>query len=89
MLLDFVKLQGYEEKKIKKLEDILARAKDPSEAIEEFRKFKDDSNTAQKLIPKTGKHIITKGESDLMRKLNDGLSLVQTLNQDKFLLQRD
>lgn len=86
MLLDFAKLQGYEADQIKKLEDVLARARDVNEAIEEFRKFKDDSNTAQS--PKTGRHIIAKGESDLMQKLDAGWKLVESLNEDKFLLQR-
>jgi len=45
MLIDFAKLQEYEPDQLKKLEDVLARAKDVDEAIDEFRKFKDDSNT--------------------------------------------
>jgi integrase len=87
MLLDFAKLQGYEPEQLKKLEDVLARSKDVNEAIEEFRKFKDDSNTAQP--SKAGKHVIAKGESDLIRKLDDGWDLVQSLNEDRFLLYRN
>jgi len=61
MLLDFAKLQGYEPDQIKKLEDILARARDVDEAIEEFRKFKDESGTAQISMP--GRHIIARGKA--------------------------
>jgi integrase len=90
MLLDFAKLQGYDEEKIKKLEDILARAKDPDEAIEEFRKLKDyaESPSIQKTIKQQPKHIIVKGDAELLKKLDDGYSLVESLDEDKFLMKQ-
>ena len=88
MLLNFAKLQGYGEDHLKKLEDALARAKDVDEAITEFRRLKDDAKAASNGNGH-GKHVIAKGESELVQKLNDGWSLVQTLNEDRFLLQRE
>ena len=80
MLIDFAKLQGYEEDKLKRLEEVLARAKDVDEAIKEFRRFKDDA--------KKGKFHIAKSEAELMNRLNSGWTLVQGINDDKFLLQK-
>jgi|GEM_PF-1162084 len=89
MLLDFAKLQGYEEEKIKKLEEILANAKNPDEAIEEFRKLKDFSENSkiQKTLKQQPKHIIVKGDAELLKKLDDGYSLVESLDEDKFLMK--
>jgi hypothetical protein len=42
MLIDFAKIRGYETEQLKKLEEALARAKDPEEAIKEFRRLKDE-----------------------------------------------
>ena len=88
ILLNFAKLQGYGDDQLRKLEDVLARAKDVDEAITEFRRLKDDAKAASNGNGH-GKHIIAKGESERVQKLDDGWSLVQTLNEDRFLLQRD
>ncbi len=82
MLLNFAKLQGYEDDQLKRLEDILARAKDMDEAISEFRRLKEESANGNR----TGKHLIAKSEPELLRRLDEGFKLVQTLNGDKFLL---
>jgi hypothetical protein len=79
MLIDFAKLQGYEEDQLKKLEEVLARAKDVDEAIKEFRRFKGDI--------KKGIFHIAKSEAELMQRLNSSWTLVQVVN-DKFLLQK-
>ncbi len=47
MLIDFAKLQGYEESQLKRLEDVLARAKTVEDAISEFRRLKDESESKQ------------------------------------------
>jgi hypothetical protein len=83
MLLNFAKLQGYEDDQLKRLEDILARAKDMDEAISEFRRLKDEGANGN------GKHIIAKSEPELLRRLDEGWNLVQNLNGDKFLLQKE
>ncbi|MCJ7762751.1 site-specific integrase [Candidatus Bathyarchaeota archaeon] len=85
MLLNFAKLQGYGDEQLRRLEDILARAKDMDEAITEFRRLKDEGATSAN---GNGKHIIAKGEPELLQKLNEGYSLVQSLNEDRFLLQK-
>lgn len=79
MLIDFAKLQGYEPDQLKRLEDVLARAKDMDKAISEFRRLKDES--------KRGKFHIARSEAELMERLGDGWNLVQNLNEDKFLLR--
>ena len=49
MLIDFAKLQGYEPDQLKRLEDVLARAKDMDEAISEFRRLKDNQSAASSI----------------------------------------
>lgn len=85
-LLDFAKLQGYNEDKLKRLEDILARSKDVNEAIKEFRRFqeKEDSKT---MSDGNGKYYLAHGDSELIQRLHDGWKLVQPLNQEKYLLE--
>jgi hypothetical protein len=53
------------------------------EVVSEFKRLKDES-----INNGNGKHLIAKGEPELMRKLDEGWSLVQSLNEDKFLLQK-
>lgn len=88
MLMDFAKLQGYEPEKLKKLEDVLARSKDLDEGISEFRKL-GEGEQAQPIENKQRqpKNIIVKGDTELLRKLEDGYSLVQSLDADKFLMK--
>ena len=84
MLLNFAKLQGYGDDQLKKLEDILARAKDMDEAITEFRRFKDEPETMHN---GNGKYYVAKGEGELIQRLHDGWKLTQALNGEKYLLQ--
>jgi integrase len=85
MLVDFARLQGYSGDELKKLEDALARSKDVEEAITEFKKLKDEDSLVNTAKPK---HIIAKGEEDLLRHLDDGYKMVETLHADTFLLER-
>lgn len=84
MLLNFAKLQGYGEDQLKKLEDILARTKDTDEAVTEFRRLKDDSKTVHAT---KAKHVVARGDSELLKYLNNGWNIVQNLSEDRFLLQ--
>ena len=74
MLLNFAKLQGYEDDQLKRLEDILARAKDMDEAISEFRKFKGDTGGAEAPSPMpkrqngNGRYLVARGETELIRR---------------------
>jgi integrase len=43
MLIDFARMQGTSEDELKKLEEVLARAKDVDEGIKEFRRFKEET----------------------------------------------
>jgi hypothetical protein len=84
MLLDFAKLQGYNGEELKRLEEVLARAKDIDEAIREFKRFKDKPET---LPNGNGQYIVVEGEAELLRRLKNGWRLVQPLNHEKYLLQ--
>jgi len=98
MLVDFAKLQGFNTEELKKLEDILARAKDLDEGIKEFKKFKEESNMpseSNELKTKksrtaydgNGKCLVAHNEDEMIQKLHEGFRLVQSLNHDKYLLE--
>jgi len=86
MLIDFAKLQGYEPEQLRKLEEVLAKAKDVEEGISEFRKFSDQADTTTQ-PKKQPKHFIVKGDSELIKNLDSGYSLVKTLDNDRFLMK--
>lgn len=90
MLLDFAKLQGYNPDQLKRLEDVLARAKNIDDAISEFRHLKDES--VRKLsngnLKANGVYSVIRGEAELVQRLNHGWSLVKALSQDKYLLEQ-
>ena len=44
--------------------------------------------TLTRRIGGNGKHIIAKSEPELLRRLDDGFRLIQTLDGDKFLLEK-
>jgi hypothetical protein len=84
MLLNFAKLQGYEDDQLRRLEDILARrAKDRDDAISDYRRLKDEVSNNNG----NGKHIIAKSETELLRRLAEGWKIVQSLSEDKWLLK--
>jgi integrase len=98
MLVDFAKLQGFNTEELKKLEDILARAKDLDEGIKEFKRFKEESNMpseSNELKTKksrtaydgNGKYLVAHNEDEMIQKLHEGFRLVQSLNNDKYLLE--
>jgi hypothetical protein len=101
--LTFLKIQGYSDEKLKRFEEIMARAKDIDDAFSEFRKLKDeppqefkrleDDATAHKSprqdpkLTHQHKYSVAKGENELVNKLEIGWSLVQTLSDDKYLMK--
>jgi integrase len=103
-MMDMAKIMGFSDDKIKRLEDTLQRAKNPDEAIEEFRKLKDepsrefkkltDDSSFQKpasqysKLTRQQKYSVVKGENELVRRLDDGWNLVKSLSEDKYLLER-
>jgi hypothetical protein len=54
------------------------------EAITEFRRLKDDTS---KSASKSSRHIVARGSSELVKKLDDGWILVQPVTEDRFLLK--
>jgi integrase len=93
MLIDFARMQGTPEDELKKLDEILARAKDVDEGIKEFRRFKEDEE-AGKPRKKTkiaydgnGKYLVAHNEDEMIQKLNEGYRLTQSLNHDKYLME--
>jgi integrase len=88
VLLDFAKAEGYDADKIKRLEDVLARGKDVDEAITEFRKLQgnDLSQNHKENHARQPRHVIAKGNNELLRKLDEGYKLMETLDGNRFLL---
>lgn len=84
-MLDFARLQGYEDEQLKRLEEVLARAKDIDEGIREFRKFQEEQS--ETTTNGNGEYAVVEGEGELLRRLENGWGLVQSLNGDKYLLQ--
>ena len=83
-MLDFARLQGYDDSKLKRLKDILERAKDIDNAIKEFRHL----NEGPKTHDGVGKYQLARGEGELIHRLNEGWKLMQSLGDDKFLIQQ-
>jgi len=93
MLIDFARMQGTPEDELKKLDEILARAKDVDEGIKEFRRFKEDGEAEQpRKETRTahdgnGKYLVAHTEDEMIQKLHEGFRLVQSLNHDKYLME--
>jgi len=80
-LLDTARLLGFNEEKIKRLEEILARTKNVDEAIEKFRRLQEDPPEANDIK-------IVKGDEALVEHLKQGWTLIKELNHDKYLLKK-
>jgi len=52
------------------------------ETMSEFKRLNDESANGN------GKHVIGKNEPELLRMLDEGFKLVQTLSGDKYLLEK-
>jgi integrase len=89
MLLDFAKLQGTPDEELKKLDEILARAKDVDEAIQEFRRLREEKpeKKSKTMHDGNGRYLVAKSEEELIQRLHDGWKLIQPLNHEKYLLQ--
>jgi hypothetical protein len=93
MLIDFARLQGTPDEELRKLDEILARAKDVDEGIREFRRFKEEreeepkKTKARTAYDGNGKYLVAHSEDEMIQKLHEGYTLVQSLNADKYLLE--
>jgi len=77
------RIQGrLEEEKLRRLEEILARAKNMDEAIEKFRRLQEEPDPPRKNSIK-----IVKGDQTLIKHLEEGWTLIKELNHDKYLLK--
>jgi integrase len=89
MMLDFAKLHGYSEEKLRRLEEVLARARDVGEAITEFRRLEEDSEAKPRTMHDgNGKYLVAKSEDEMIQRLHDGWRVVQALNHNKYLLEQ-
>jgi integrase len=80
-LLDTARLMGFGEEKLKRLEEVLARAKTTDEAIEEFKKLSENQAQNNNNVK------IVRGEKELLKHLENGWTLAKELNHDKYLLK--
>ncbi len=96
-IIDMAKVFGFSEDKIKKMEDVLAKHRSVDESIQEIRRLKEDSDktaeesgesTAASNHDKSQRYFIVKGDDDMVRRLNDGWKLVQSLNDEKYLFRQ-
>jgi hypothetical protein len=86
---DFARLQGTPESELRKLEEVLARAKTVDEGITEFRRLQEEPRTkAGTMHDGNGKYLVAKSEDEMIQRLHDGCRVVQALNHDKYLLER-
>jgi len=82
-LLDTARLLGFGDERLRRLEEVLAKAKNVDEAIEEFKKLKDEAED-----PPEENHVkIVKGEQALVDHLKLGWTLIKELNRGKYLLK--
>jgi integrase len=89
MLVDFARLQGTPESELRKLEEVLARAKTVDEGITEFRRLQEESKTKPRTMHNgNGKYLVAKSEDEMIKRLHDGWRVVQALSHDKYLLEK-
>jgi len=89
MLVDFARLQGTPETELRKLEEVLARAKTVDEGITEFRRLQEESKAKPRTMHNgNGKYQVAKSEDEMIQRLHDGWLVVQALSHDKYLLEK-
>lgn len=89
MLVDFARLQGTPESELRKLEEVLARAKTVDEGITEFRRLQEESKAKPRTMHNgNGKYQVAKSEDEMIKRLHNGWRVIQALNHDKYLLEK-
>lgn len=93
-LMDMVKVIGFSEDKIKRIEEALAKYEHVDEALDEIRKLSLESYKKVKDCSGDGgfrKHEVqvVQGENTLVKLLDCGWDLVKELSNDRFVLKRD
>jgi hypothetical protein len=89
MLVDFARLQGTSESELRKLEEVLARAKTVDEGITEFRRLQEESKAKPRTVHDgNGKYLVANSEDEMIQRLHEDWRVVQALNHDKYLLEK-
>jgi len=90
--LDTLKLLGFDEEKLKRVEDILARTKSFDEAMEKIRRLKDEefteTNGNGSYINGNGYRAKVIGETELIAHVEQGWDVVKELNDGKFIVRK-
>jgi len=81
-LIDTARLLGFGDERIRRLEEVLARAKNVDEAIDEFKKLQEEPEDP----PKPNSVKIVRGEKELIKHLEQGWRLIKELNHDKYVI---
>lgn len=95
-VIDMIKVLGFSEDKIKKVEEALAKYENTDEALEEIKKLnlnahieKERKRHARADAMHNRREIrIVRGDDKLINFLNDGWDLVKELSGDKFVMQK-
>ena len=95
-VLDMVKVFGFSEDKIKKVEEALAKYERVDDALEHIKKLNVDSYEERNIQKNQGRLSdskrqvrIVQGAQTLVRFMNDGWDLMKELPEDKFILEKD
>jgi integrase len=90
-LLDTAKLLGFDEERLKRLEEVMARAKNIDEALEGFRKLKDkdfqESNNGS-FINGNGYRAKIIEETELIKHVEQDWEIVKELADGKFIMRK-
>lgn len=90
-LLDTAKLLGFDEERLKRLEEVMARSKNLDEAIGEFKKLKDkefqESNNGS-FINGNGYKAKIIDETELIKHVEQGWDIVKELEDRKFIIRK-
>ncbi len=82
-LLRTAQLIGLDDERLKRIEEVLMRAKTIDEGIETFRKLREENESSKQPTAK-----IVTGDEELLDALNEGWELIRELNGDRFLMRR-
>ena len=82
-VLDTARLLGFGDERLKRLEEVLARSRSVDEAVEEFKRFREETEVS----PRQDRVKIVQGEGELVRHVKAGWTLIKELNHDKYILK--
>lgn len=82
-MLDTARMLGFGEEKLARLTEILERTRTVDEAMEEFRKLREQPK------PINGSYEIVEGEAEMLGLLEEGWTFERELAGKKFLLKRN